>query len=556
MDGQGTPDSPCEPRPGVEFGAPDDGSACASGEDENIDSGNGFDDLMERVEENIRMSEGDTDTNDEGSIDEDGDYAESGVEHGDTGLNGERYDHFPGDVDNGMDQQHVAPEIYSSPEGGVGASGAIPRIHLLHTMAPSFASTKTVEGGSEGLRYNTKARGSPFYPFPSKEQQLIFDWQHVHRISKGALRGLLDVLLMKYEGEPFDVSGLAGIDPDHFYGRTWLYLPLLPLLEREVPSAHDGTTSASVYDIPVNLLLDRVMQIQTESALSKKYAGGKLLRGDEAAENLLTSDHVNCVPTRRAGNVMNSNHNGTLARSTPFFGFDGIRARVCGRKVYVNDTCMCEVDGEASLCRILEIFYDGERRLVLVSVRLFRGAGEVRDVGEEVRRGGLLRVWEDCTPGNKLELKATDVLGLVEMGTPPDAGAVGGQHSSGGGHSFPWDSLFGEGFVRKAGGRKRRHRRNAMSRPYHVFESPWCQEGSADKPLFGLRREGVHLNDTNLPFYSAPVVFSNDAFNAFGMGCKVRLVLRLPIRNCGTFPSIVFVFRRFRRHHARMGMVI
>ena len=329
---------------------------------------------------------------------------------------------------------------------------------------------------------------------------------------------------MEHEGERFNVKGVAGVNSEHFYGRMRPYLPLLQLLERDVPSTHDGGTSSAVYDIPLNLLLHRAMQIESESALSETFAGGKLMRGEEAEQNCLTSDHINCVPTRREGNVMNSNHNGTLARSTPFFGFDGVRARVCGRKVHVNDCCVCDVEGTASLCRMLELFYDAERRSVLVTVRLFRGALEVRDAGDDEKREGLVRMWEDLTPGNELELEAGDVLGFVEMKTPHEMAAEAGDDSSGngspGGHPLPWDDFYGEGFVLKAG-TKRRQQRDAMLRPFKVSVSPWRVEGPPDKPLFGLRHEGVHLNDMNLPFYSAPVVYHCDAFNAFGLGTKV-----------------------------------
>ncbi|CAB1113668.1 unnamed protein product [Ectocarpus sp. CCAP 1310/34] len=290
------------------------------------------------------------------------------------------------------------------------------------------------------------------------------------------------------------------------------YLPLLQLIKRDVPSAADETASSAVFDIPVNLLLHRTMQIESETALSETHPGGKLLRGEEIEANSLTSEHVNCVPTRREGNVMNSNHNGALAKSTPFFGFDGIRASVCGRKVYVHDCCACEVGGVLTLGRLMEIFYDDVRRLVLVTVRLFRTAAEVRGVGEEERRGGLLRVWEDCSPGSGVELEAAKVLGLVEMETPQN-------RSGDGGHPFPWDRFYAEGFV-TAAGTKRRHQGDAMPKPFKVSEAPWHAEGTTDKPLFGVRHQGVHLNDMNLAFYSAPVVFSCDAFNAWGLGNK------------------------------------
>ncbi|CAN0259863.1 unnamed protein product [Scytosiphon promiscuus] len=83
---------------------------------------------------------------------------------------------------------------------------------MLHKLAPAFAHSKTVEGGAENLRYNTKAGGSAYYPFCTKEQLLIYVWQHTHQVSQKALRGLLEILLMKDEGKGFDVRGLEGVD--------------------------------------------------------------------------------------------------------------------------------------------------------------------------------------------------------------------------------------------------------------------------------------------------------------------------------------------------------
>eukprot|EP00752_Nemacystus_decipiens_P012290 g10896.t1 len=469
---------------------------------EDTGGDNDIENLMGRIEATVEMSGRDADA---------GEHSVEGVEW-DIGVDDEGYDDFQGDIDNGGGPQQPDDETFLPPEYDGYTSSATPRIEGLHTMAPSFASCTTVEGGPEELRHNTKASKSPFYPFFTKEQQLIFIWLHVHRISQRAFAGLLEVLSTVYEGEPFDVKGLAGVNPEHFYSRMRPYLPLLQLVKRDVPSAHDKTASSAVFDIPVNLLLHRTMQIESETALSDTHPGGKLLRGEEIEANCLTSEHINCVPTRREGNVMNSNHNGALAKSTPFFGFDGIRARVCGRKVFVNDCCACDVGGEVTLCRLLEIFYDEVRRLVLVTLRLFRTVAEMRDVGEEERRGGLLRVWEDCTPSSHMELEATNVLGLVEMESPQNPNGDGE-------HSFPWDRYHAEGFA-TAAGNKRRHQRDAMLKPFKVLESPWHAEGPADKPLFGLRHQGVHLNDMNLPFYSAPVVFSCDAFNAWGLGNK------------------------------------
>ncbi|CBJ31804.1 expressed unknown protein [Ectocarpus siliculosus] len=222
---------------------------------------------------------------------------------------------------------------------------------------------------------------------------------------------------MEDEGCGFDVGGLKGVDAAHFSNRMRQYLPLLQILERDVPSTQQGKTSAVVYDVPVNLLLDRDMKLASETALSEAYPAGKLLRGEEAAMNSLTSDHVNCVPTKQVGNVRETNMNGTLSRTSPFMGIDGIKGSVCGRKVFIHDVCICAVGGTPTVCRLLELFWDVESRQVVATVRMFRSAAEVRHVGETETRGGLLRTWEDCTVGGELLLEVDDVLGLAEIYT-------------------------------------------------------------------------------------------------------------------------------------------
>ncbi|CAM9806208.1 unnamed protein product, partial [Ectocarpus sp. 12 AP-2014] len=192
-------------------------------------------------------------------------------------------------------QQHLEPPIES--DSGSGAE-AMRRLDNLHTHAPSYAGSSTLEGGPENLKHNPNAEGSDFYPFVTKEQQLIWIWQHTHQISRKALGGLLDILLLEDEGNGFDVRGLEGVDAEHFNNRMRQYLPLLRVLERNVPSTQESKSSSVVYDVPVNLLLARDMKLVSETALSETYPAGKILRGEEAAANSLTSDHVNCIPTK------------------------------------------------------------------------------------------------------------------------------------------------------------------------------------------------------------------------------------------------------------------
>ena len=439
------------------------------------------------------------------------------------GLDDDGYDDFQGGVLNeegGAQDFEVCPPVGGGGGGG-GAEPSAPGIEEIHTKTESYADSKTVEGRPENLRENTKAAGSEWYPWKTKEQQMLWIWQHQYQISRKALGGLLNILLMEDEGK-FDVRGLAGVDPEHFNSRMRPYLPLLELVERQVKSTRDGETTAAVYDIPVNLLIHRTMQLQSEMELSETFAGGKILRGEEAEQNSLTSDHLNCVPTRPVENVRRSNHHGTLARSSPFFGIDGIRATYDRTKVYINDCCVCNVGGSPALCRILGLFYDETRREVLVPVRMFRLTAEVRAVGGEEKLGGMVRAWEDVTPGSEIELKAADVLALAEIFTAAEVAA--GQHNTDGDQperSTPWERFVGEGFVKKAGN-SRRKQGDSMPRSFAVSQSPWCREGTTDNPLFSLRSEGIHLNDlANLPFLSVPLTWYNDAFNYFDLTNKV-----------------------------------
>lgn len=171
--------------------------------------------------------------------------------------------------------------------------------------------------------------------------------------------------------------------------------------------------------------------------------------------------------------------------------------------------------------RVVELFYHEDRGEVVVTVRKFRTSVEVRDVGEGETRENLVRVWEDCTAGGETVLKPSEVLGLAEIYTADSVAA--GQHLGEWDHGeryASWGAFVGEGFAIQCG-KKRRRRDEVVLKPFEVAAEPWSKEGTAENPLFGLRREGFHVNDANLTYYSAPVIYYNDAFNAFGLGNKV-----------------------------------
>lgn len=212
------------------------------------------------------------------------------------------------------------------------------------------------------------------------------------------------------------------------------YLPLLLVLGRKVPSTQEGNTSAIVYDVLFNLLLDRDMRLASETELSVSYPAGKVMMGDEALKNSLGSDHINCcVPAEPNENVAKSNMRGTLSRPSPFFGIDGVESRFFGRKEYINDVAACEIDGTPYPCGILELYWDGEGGQVMVGIRLFRAAVEVRDVGAEERRTGLLRLWQETpSKGGTARIPPTAILDLCEIYTVGET--LAGQHRGGWGH--------------------------------------------------------------------------------------------------------------------------
>ncbi|CAB1107711.1 unnamed protein product [Ectocarpus sp. CCAP 1310/34] len=362
-----------------------------------------------------------------------------------------------GGVESNTEQrrQHLEPPIESDSRS---SAEAMRRLENLHTHAPSYAASSTMEGGPENLGHSTNAEESDFYPFRTKEQQLILIWQHTHQISQKALGGLLDILLLEDEGNGFDVRGLERVNAAHFNNRMRQYLPLLRVLERNVPSTQQGKSSAVVYDVPVNLLLARDMKLVSETALSETYPAGNFARRGSRRQLRLWE------------------------------------------KVYVHDKCICEIAGTPSACRLLELFWDTASGGVVATVEGFRPVAEVRIVGQAEMRGRLVRVWEDCTAGAETQHNVAGVLGLAEIYTADEmeAGKHDGEWHQGVRCTL-WDRFLGEGFVVQARAKRRRSEEDSTQK-YEVTHAPWCKEGTSDDPLFVLRRKGFHLNNDILVF--------------------------------------------------------
>ncbi|CAB1097496.1 unnamed protein product [Ectocarpus sp. CCAP 1310/34] len=254
-------------------------------------------------------------------------------------------------------------------------------------------------GGARFCAFNTKAKRSPCFPY---ENDRSMGYSCTRHNRKG-----------------FDVDDIRHITAKHFYGRRRAHHPLLEVVETFVPSSKDNGTSVPVDDIPCNLLVNRKIQSPSFIETCVQNSGGKVLRAEEAEPNGLSSNHLCSVPTEPAGNALSTSMHGRLARSSPFFGFDGLLgARTSNRKVYVNDVVMVTMsDGNTVPVWLLEWYWDMEQATLLVAVRRFRIRNEVRDVEGGERIEGLVRVWEEKGTSSKVILHSTTIQDLCEIYT-------------------------------------------------------------------------------------------------------------------------------------------
>lgn len=383
---------------------------------------------------------------------------------------------------------------------------------------------KTLEGGATYCSFNTKAKDSPWYPYENLSVMLLFLFVHKYQVSEAMLHGLLAILRTRHNDEGFQIDDLRGVTAKHFYSRRRAHHPLLEVVETMVPTKEGGATVPS-YTIPVNLLLARQMQSPSFIDMCREKPGGKVLSGEEAEQNRLSCHHLFAVPTEPEGNALSTNLHGALARSSPYFGFDGVLGRRSGgRKIFVNDVAMFTIGDRALPCRLLQIFWDEVREALLVSVRRFRSMTEVRGVEGPERYDGLARVWEEEGSKSVLVLHISSLEGACEIYTRREVSRSEHRKDpwTGGVRWEDWDAYVGEGFVVKRPKRMRDEDDGRQPPPFVVSKTRWWREGSKDSPLFGIRYDGFRENSRNLVFASLPLIIYNDGFNAFSMNSKVR----------------------------------
>lgn len=120
-------------------------------------------------------------------------------------------------------------EYYSS--GSDDDADGTPRLWNLHRgLGGNF-----VEGGKQNIRLNTKAANSDYYPFSNLPQQGLFWLIQKFKLSRTVVEGSLTMIFLTDGEAYFKASDLAGVDARHFFERMRNFLPLLEVIEREVP---------------------------------------------------------------------------------------------------------------------------------------------------------------------------------------------------------------------------------------------------------------------------------------------------------------------------------
>lgn len=410
--------------------------------------------------------------------------------------------------------------------GGASPAAAAPNEKRLNQLHLGFGG-RVLEGGASNCTFNTKAKGSQYFPYENFSILLLFQFVHKFQLSETMLSGLVTILTTVHNGERFNVDDIRGINAKHFYGRRRSQHPLLDVVETMVPTTKDDQVLVPVYNVPLNLMLDRKLRSPSFVKMCVESAGGKVLTSEEAQQSGLSSDHLFGVPAEPLGNALSTNMHGSLARSSPFFGFDGLPgARTGNRKVYINDVAMFLIDDIGTVpCRVLELFWDFAQNAAMVSVRRFRTRSEMRDVDGGERFKGLVRVWEEEGPDSKLTVCTGALQDVCEIYMRDEAsfGMPLNEPWEGGVRWDDWEAYVGEGFALRRPKRRLAAEHLIYSPPPFVESSaPWSREGTGTEPLFGIRKPEFRHNFKNLPFASVPFIIMNDAFNALLMSNKVR----------------------------------
>ncbi|CAN0018786.1 unnamed protein product, partial [Ascophyllum nodosum] len=167
----------------------------------------------------------------------------------------------------------------SENDSGGDISGAPDTVPWLKDLRRQFVIGEAVEGGHLRVKFNTKATRE-CYPFSNKTSVCLFAFCHTFELSRTAVKAMIDVLRAKDENgcfifNPEDLLESA----ESFMARQRQYLDLLILIERK-ERVKEGCgkgrqQQATVYDIPINLILDHKLRSLSARQEMASNPGGR-----------------------------------------------------------------------------------------------------------------------------------------------------------------------------------------------------------------------------------------------------------------------------------------
>lgn len=312
-----------------------------------------------------------------------------------------------------------------------------------------------------------------------------------------------------------------------FFAGHRLFMPMLEVICRDVrqnPGARGKT--AKVYDVPLNLIVDRLLQSRGAMKSMRQNLSGEVLPGGHGVR----SEHYVGVPTRPASNLRRSLAHGEFACNTPLYGLDGIKS-VDREQVYVGDIAMCRVpacnDAPPAQwpCRLIGLYFDEDvaaadlsrSTAVMVRLRRFRTLSEV--IGSaapaESTPHQLQRIWEESEAGADITVvvRPEEVLGLCRV-LPEDAIAGVGNDLG----DWKWSNLRAGWTFAGAGFVTRRAQPTHRGGGFRIIDKRWKTQGSGDGRFVDVRADGVFHNEQGVPFIQFPFHLFNDRFACYGIG--------------------------------------
>ena len=329
---------------------------------------------------------------------------------------------------------------FCPPTGAASSSaGKTKWLKHIHRRVAETLRAACIEGMDiKRHRYGQKAtRG--YSPFEHLTVVLFFVFANKHQLSGVAVNYLFAML--RYidgeegdgagEGRGFDVNDVPN-SGEHFVSRMWQYLPLLELWMSEVERKSGKSGTASVYDIPTNLILETLSGSKDGREEEEAHSRGVILRGDQAAVNGFMNDQVAAMATRPVNSARRTFMHGRIAAPMPLYSSDAILTPG-GTPVYISDFVMVDLLEERANtplqvpCRVVKVLSNAATQAVDVVMKCFRTAWEVLTVTPThlyFKTEGMVKVFEELGPRSEITLQGPhrllDPIKVITAQEPSD----------------------------------------------------------------------------------------------------------------------------------------